>query len=211
MRRLPVISIVFVCILLLSIGTIMGYFFGVKNINQKPEPNNDIVKNNDEADNSRNNDSKRIDPIDDFELSQIEDDFVGPNTKILYTIIYLECNHNIEKTKYPEKDMINMTKNQFEEYINNNFPNWEVTSFSHDLITINIEKNHLCPNHYVIGEKDGKIAVYTINENGERRLDKIINNAPVSLLKEIDQKKLEKGIVVDSLEEVSEILENFIS
>lgn len=211
MRRIPAISIVFVCILLISVGMIMGYFFGMKNINQKPNPQNDIAQNNSQTDNPRNNDLNSIDPIDDFELSQIEDEYIGPNTKITYMTIYLECNHSIEQIKSPEKDMVNMKKDQFEEYINNNFPNWKVTSFSHDLITINIEKNHLCPNHYVVGEKDGKIAIYKINENGERRLDKIIDNSHVSLLKEIDQKKLEKGIVVDSIDEISEILENFIS
>ena len=42
-------------------------------------------------------------------------------------------------------------------------------------------------------------------------LDKVFDDYPISLLKEIDQKKLKEGIRVDSLEELSDVLENFIS
>ncbi len=211
MRRFPSITIIFICILLVSVGMLSGYFFGMRKIIQKPNPNSNITENNVQTDNEEGDSLNEGEQIDDFELTQIEDEYIGPNTKIKYTTIYLECKHSFEEIKLAEKDMVNMKKDQFIEYINNNFPNWKVTTFSHDLVLINIEKKHLCPNHYIIGEKDGKIAIYTINENGEKKLDKILNNAPISLLKEVDQKRLEKGIVVESMEEVSEILENFIS
>ncbi|MFA7412600.1 MAG: BofC C-terminal domain-containing protein, partial [Tissierellaceae bacterium] len=74
-----------------------------------------------------------------------------------------------------------------------------------------ITKNHLCENHYVIGEKDGNIAIYRIDENGERKLETFFPDYPISLLMEIDQNKLIEGIVIDSQEELSDVLENFIS
>ncbi|TAH62993.1 MAG: hypothetical protein EWM50_04230, partial [Gottschalkiaceae bacterium] len=122
-----------------------------------------------------------------------------------------ECNHEIIETRLPEQNMINMTKERFEVFIINNHPKWKVELFSHNKITLFIEKNHLCQNHYVIGEKNGKIAVFRINEYGERILEKVYNDAPISLLKEIDQEKIKRGIVTDNKEELSDILENYIS
>ena len=104
-----------------------------------------------------------------------------------------------------------MTEKQYREYIKENYPNIKIISFSISEIVLREERDHLCENHYIIGQSDGKIAIYGIDENGERFLNKIFNDYSISLLKKIDQEKLTKGIVVDSEEELSDVLENFIS
>ena len=104
-----------------------------------------------------------------------------------------------------------MTEEEFNNYIEENFPNVKIISFSIDEIKLEEERNHLCPNHYIIGVSNGKIAIYSIDENGERVLNKVFEDYPISLLKKIDQDKLIEGIVVDSEEELSNVLENFIS
>ncbi|MCG4586227.1 BofC C-terminal domain-containing protein, partial [Anaerosalibacter bizertensis] len=87
----------------------------------------------------------------------------------------------------------------------------KIIAFSTQKIVLREERNHLCPNHYVVGESEGKIAIFKINDSGEKVLDKIFNDYPLSLLKEVDQQKLKDGIVVDNEEELSDVLENFIS
>jgi len=212
MKKIPSISIVLFSLMLISVGIFSGYLIGLKKVNQKPELDGITVEEKDNIKNSNDLDDINSENLaNEFELSQIEDNYIGPNTKIVYTIFYLECKHSIEEIEYPKVEMINMTEEQFKEYIKNKFPDWKVISFSHSLINIRVEKPHLCPNHFIIGEEKGKIAIYKIDEDGKKVLDKILDNAPVSLLKEIDQEKLKKGIVVDSLDEVYDILENFIS
>ncbi len=104
-----------------------------------------------------------------------------------------------------------MTEKQYRKYMKENYPNIKIISFSPREIVLREERNHLCPNHYIIGQADGKIAIYRIDEKGEKYLDKVFNDYPISLLKEVDQERLKDGIIVDSEEELSDVLENFIS
>ena len=148
--------------------------------------------------------------IDEIEIVQ-EEDRISPNTVIEVEINYKECNHTITKIAELDDIIINMTEEQYREYLKENFPNVKILSFSSKEIRLVEERNHLCPNHYIIGEADSKVAIYKLDENGERYVYKIFNDYPISLLKEVDQKKLKEGIVVNSEEELSDVLENFIS
>ncbi len=140
-----------------------------------------------------------------------EEERISPNTFVEKRIYYKQCEHSITKLDNVNEEIINMTEVQFREYIKENYPNIKILSFSPKKIVLREERNHLCPNHYIIGEFDGKIAIYRINEEGGKYLDKVFKDYPISLLKEIDQEKLKNGIIVDSEEELSDVLENFIS
>ncbi len=213
MKRISVASIVLLFLGLTVVGVFSGYYIGLKKISEKPNSQIENAENNlNMLENIRDN-NLRVDEDEnkDYEAGLVDGEIIGPNTIIEYRTYYTECKHEITETANPEKHMINMTKKNFEGFIKNNHPKWNVEDFSHEKIIIFIEKNHLCQNHYVIGEKNGKIAVFRIDENGERVLDQIYNDAPISLLKEIDQEKIIKGIVTDSKEELSDKLEDYIS
>jgi len=154
--------------------------------------------------------TKENNHIDDMEIIQ-EEDRISPNTVIELEINYKECNHSMTKTVELNDIIINMTEEQYRKYIRDNFPNVKILSFSGKEIRLLEERNHLCPNHYIIGEADNKVAIYKIDENGEKYVYKIFNECPISLLKELDQKRLIEGIIVNSEEELSNVLENFIS
>ncbi len=211
MKKNSLFSIIVVLCGLTAIGMLSGYYIGIKKTNQKPQPSieNVVDKHNAPDDTIINN--AEIDEDEDYEAGLIDEERIGPNTILEYKTHFEECNHETVETKALEKHMINMTKNAFEEYIKGSHPKWEVESFSHEKIVVKIHKNHLCQAHYIIGEKNGKIAVFKVGENGEWLVEKIYNDSPISLLKEVDQEKIEKGIVVDSEEELDNILENYIS
>ncbi|NLY85158.1 MAG: hypothetical protein GX077_02250 [Tissierellia bacterium] len=140
-----------------------------------------------------------------------EETKISPNTVMEERIYYTTCEHVISKTSPVSDRYINMSREELIHYLEENHPDRKLISFSANKITIGITKNHLCENHFIIGEKDGKIAIYKIGESGEKIVDTIFEDYPISLLMEIDQEKLIEGIRVDSEEELSEILENFIS
>ena len=148
--------------------------------------------------------------VDDMEIVQ-QEDRISPNTVIEVKINYKECDHSMTKIVELDDIIINMTEEQYRKYMEENFPNVRILSFSSKEIRLSEERNHLCPNHYIIGEADSKVAIYKIDENGEKYVYKIFDEYPISLLKELDQEKLKEGIVVDSEEELSDVLENFIS
>ncbi|SCG83563.1 hypothetical protein DW1_1996 [Proteiniborus sp. DW1] len=210
MKRISVVSTIAILFGLAAAGMLSGYFIGIKNTNQKSQPQiENIVGSQD------NPEDERIDTIDidddNHETGMVNEEKIGPSTILEYKIYYSECGHEAIKTVELENHMVNMSEDDFQKYIKGNHPKWEIESFSHEKILVKINKDHLCQNHYIIGVKNGKIAVFTIGENGERLIKKIYNDSPISLLKEVDQKKLEKGIITNSKEELEDILENYIS
>lgn len=140
-----------------------------------------------------------------------EENRISPNTFVEKRIHYKACDHMVTETNPADSEIVNMDRDEFNEYISSTSSDLRLISFSHTKIVLWGERNHLCQNHYIIGEEKGKIAIYKIGENGERILDKVFNDYPLSLLIKVDQDKIREGIVVDSEEELSEILENFIS
>ncbi|NLK43951.1 MAG: hypothetical protein GX300_06125 [Tissierellia bacterium] len=146
----------------------------------------------------------------DFEILK-EEIRISPNTIMDERIYYSTCEHIITKTNPINSDYINMSRDELIHFLEENHPDKKLISFSPNKITIGTTKNHLCENHFIIGEKDGKIAIFKIGESGERVVETIFEDYPISLLMEIDQEKLIEGIRVDSEEELTEILENFIS
>lgn len=211
MKKISVTSVVLLVLGLSIVGILSGYYYGLKSASLKPSPQIENPENVPNNINYTEENKPSTNEQDNHETGSIDDELIGPNTVIEYLTYYTECNHETVESIEPENHMINMTKEDFEGFIKNNHPKWKVEDFSHDKIVVLIEKKHLCQNHYVIGEKDGKIAVFRIDGNGKRVPDRVYNDAPISLLKEIDQEKIIEGIVTDSKEELSDTLENYIS
>ena len=195
MNKKNIILIVSFSAVLFLISFITGY--KIMNYRAKQEP---LALNKDNENNSNL----------DLEIL-MEEETISPNTNIVLKTYYNACQHSIVNFKSADDEIINMTKEQYEKYITENYPNIKIIHFSVEEIILREEKNHLCPNHYIIGESDGYIAIYGIDENGKKFLDKVFTDYPISLLKEVDQKNLINGIIVDSEEELTDVLENFIS
>ncbi|HHV46038.1 MAG TPA: hypothetical protein GXX53_03905 [Tissierellia bacterium] len=150
---------------------------------------------------------------DDFEELAIlhEVERITPNTFIEIRIHYNKCNHNITKLNEKDNNIVNMTEEEYRDYLKEHYPNVKIVKFSSREIILEEERDYLCPNHYIIGEHEGKIAIFKIDENGERVLDRIFVDYPITLLKEIDQEKLKEGIIINTEDELTDVLENFIS
>ncbi|EOD00677.1 BofC C-terminal domain-containing protein [Caldisalinibacter kiritimatiensis] len=194
MKKVSILSLAITCLIVAFFSFMIGYF--VIDVQKNEKPPNEII-GSEEKDNE-------------IEINAKDDVYIGPNTDIEYITHYLKCNHYKSEVKNPDIKMINMDEEEFKNYIHSINQEWKVALFSHDRVVIKIEKEHLCPNHYIIGVKDEKIAIFKINKNGERKPYKIIN-VSITTLKKIDQEKLKKGIIVDSEDKITDVLENFIS
>ncbi|MEW8973331.1 MAG: BofC C-terminal domain-containing protein [Tissierellaceae bacterium] len=140
-----------------------------------------------------------------------EENRISPNTLVEERIHYKKCDHIITEANMADYEIINMTRKEYENYLKANYPNKRLISFSSTKIVIWGEREHLCKEHYIIGEENGYIAIFRIDDNGEKVLYKIFEDYPISILVEMDQEKIREGIIVDNEDELSDILENFIS
>lgn len=195
MKKSSIIIIFISCLVLFLSSFFYGYYFTGNKISKKPDFNN-----------------TESNGINGNEVEIIKEEIrVSPNTSFKLETYYAKCGHTIKDEIEFDNGVINMSKNDFNNYIKEKYQDLKLVSFSFDEVVLRKIKNTLCQNHYIISEFEGNIAVYKIDQMGEKVLYKKLEDYPLSLLKEIDQEKLKKGIIVDSEEELSDVLENFIS
>ncbi|MFY9613388.1 MAG: BofC C-terminal domain-containing protein [Tissierellaceae bacterium] len=192
-NRLILISSFFVVFLVVSF--ILGYYLMNRSIKNRQAAEGEEI----DQDNKTNIEIVR------------EENRISPNTLIEERIHYKACSHLITNTYLADDEVVNLTRDEYETYLASNQPHLRLVAFSNVKVVLYGEKNHLCQEHYIVGEHNGYVAIYKIDEKGERVLFKSFTDYPISLLIELDQEKLREGIIVNSEEELSDILEDFIS
>lgn len=132
------------------------------------------------------------------------DNFITPNTKVIFRTYFTECSHIMDKEPENPKEFVNLT----EEELKIRFSDWMVNEFSPQQVILTREIRTYCPKHYIIGAKDGYIAIYVYNSEGKKVLYEETETS-ISTLTPEDQKNLEYGIVADSEDELQQKLEGF--
>ena len=137
-------------------------------------------------------------------------DTISKETTILYKTRYTQCNDTIKETAEPTLELIGLNEKGLEKYIKENNSKWEIESFSKNEIVLVKMVNKVCPNHYLISVNNGYISIYKYEEDEEKVL---IERTEVSIknLPTVDQEKLQRGIIVETLEDVYQLLEDFSS
>jgi hypothetical protein len=132
----------------------------------------------------------------------IPNDLITAGTKITFKTYFTLCSHIIDKDPENKSDFINLSKSG----LGDKFPDWTINEFSSQQVVLKREVQTYCPRHYIIGSKDGYIAIYVYNDDGIKVLHEM-TESPISILTTDDQKNLEYGIVADSEEELQQKLE----
>lgn len=128
-----------------------------------------------------------------------------PNTEIVFETLYSGCSHVETVTQEIETDDINKD----EEYFNNKYGDeWNVVNFSENTVELYKEKDGICDKHYLVKEKDGYIAIYSLDSLGNQSL-KEITDVYISYLPDEDKALLEKGINVIGDNELERTIADF--
>lgn len=133
-----------------------------------------------------------------------EEEKTTPNTLLILKKEYKHCGHTIKEYVEIPADLVNLTKEQIQKEYNN----WIVEEFSEDVVILSKKVEGSCNQHYVLREKDGKIAIYNITDLGKEEL-KEITDISIEYLTEDDLLKLNGGIMAYGQEELNSIIEDF--
>lgn len=125
------------------------------------------------------------------------------DAKFTKKTLYKVCGHTIESSSDLPKEIKDFTIEQFK----NSYKDWTIEKFSPDEVIISKETNSKCPNHYIVKEKNGKVAVTYQTPVGGTSI-KEITNIEISSLSKADQDRLRQGIIVNSNEKLAELLED---
>lgn len=132
-----------------------------------------------------------------------ETEMIQPNAILSMEKHYSVCNHTIKSESVVPSDLVNLTKKQ----LASAYSEWQIKDFSPKKIIMTQTINSKCQNHFVLKIKDGFVAVFyekPINGVSLKELTPL----PASSLPEKERKKLEEGITLESLDELSQVLED---
>ena len=127
-----------------------------------------------------------------------------PNTKIIYETLYNKCN-DVETS---EENIKSEDVNKNEDYFKNKYSDWNVSEFLENRVKLSKEIDGICDKHYVIKEKDGYIAVFTLDSDGNENL-KEVTDIVTQYLTEDDMMLLKNGIKVNGDNELIQTLSDF--
>lgn len=134
---------------------------------------------------------------------------VTANTELVQKIIYLKCNdEEILRTKVPE-NLVGSSIYQLEKI----YPGWTFEKFDSNEVNMTLKVDAYCrehANHMFIGIQDGSVAVF-YGKPGIKPIIKEITAIKVDKLMAQDIEELQRGIIVQSAEDLLQTLEGLQS
>lgn len=179
MRKLIILGIL---IFIVSIG--VGYIYSSFLINDE---DSEIKFQEDNVEEAIENgiDLKTVEAIS-------EEEKVLPNTEFAIKEYYDECSHfKFEYVELP-KELINLTRQEIDDYYNDEY---EVEEFENNSLIISKEINGLCDNHFFVKLGNEHIEIFRLNTDGSFSLYKETDISKDYLPAE-DIEKLEEGIYI---------------
>jgi hypothetical protein len=182
-----------VCMALLVISFTIGYLV----MNQKTP---DMVQRPDEEGKAKEQEEQQTDNT---YMDYVPEPVSSSQTRLLLKTFYKGCGHTaVERQDIPEQ-----LAGLREEELLEHYPGWEGEKFQGDEIVLFRLVEGACPGHYVLRMLSGYVAIYMTVEKGEETLVEV-TDIPVSILRLKDQQRLREGIMLDSMEEVNQYLED---
>ena len=195
-------------IAIIIVGIVFG--IGIYNNGKSHDKQNNIVENNINLVSEKILDecTGEYEEIEKQAKNEIEtnsnEEKISPNCLITLKRYYNECNHTINEYIDVPKELVNGTK----EDIQKEYPNWEIQKYSSNEIIIYKEFDSNCGQHFILRDNDGKIVIYKINEkNEEEEYER--TEISVEYLTDTDKIEIQKGIRVNGIEELNQLIEDF--
>lgn len=150
-----------------------------------------------------------VDEANNFEEIEVEEtnsneEKTSPNCKLTMKRYYNECGHSIEEYTDLNNELVNKTKDEIQQV----YSAWTIDKFSNDEIIISRSFDSQCGEHYIVRDKDGKVAVYLLSGDGtETELQE--TEISTEFLTEADKLELQNGISANGRQELNQVIENF--
>ena len=194
MRKGYLISIIgiSIAIILAIVGIII-----VNNSNKQLDIGNENTENKETMQNNLNANIQLV-------TTSSDEEKTSPNCLLTFKTYYKKCEHiTVENKEIPE-ELVNKTREEIESFYND----WKVVTYDKLQILLYREEDGICNEHYIIKEKDGYIAIYTIDEKGKETLQEL-TQILTAYLPEEDLTRLREGIKIQGKEKLNQALEDY--
>ena len=137
------------------------------------------------------------------EETSSEGEKISPNCSIIFRRHYNDCGHTLEQYSSIPTELVNKT----EEDLQQQYEGWTIEEFSRNQIVLYREFDSECGEHYVLKEKDGKVAVYLRVGDSEEFVED--TDIATEFLTETDRIELQNGIEANGRAELNQLIEDY--
>ena len=96
------------------------------------------------------------------EETSSKEEKISPNCSFTIKTYYNKCGHTTSEYSNLPDALVNLTKEQLQE----KYPEYEIEKFTSNEIILYQEKEGECGEHYIVRDKEGKVVIYKILEDG---------------------------------------------
>ena len=129
---------------------------------------------------------------------------ISPNCFITMKKTYNKCGHTTSEYIAIPKELVNKTKEDLEE----KYAGWTIDKFSDTQIVISKKEEGECGEHYIVKDKDGKVVIYKLLEDGTEN-EYEVTDISTEYLSETDKINMKNGIKVNGKQELNQLIEDF--
>lgn len=129
---------------------------------------------------------------------------ISPNCFITFKVKYKKCGHitsNCEKVKH---NLVNKTKEELQK----EYSDWNVEEYSDNNIVLSKNDEGYCGEHYLVQDKDGRVAIYRILEDGTKQNFEE-TEISTEYLSDSDKIQIKEGIRVNGKQNLNQLIEDF--
>lgn len=190
MKKSYIIGIIITSILAILTGIIVVFF---TNKNTKINKEKQLAKQTE-------NTSVNIEVI----STVASEEKTTPSTVFIFNTKYNSCGHENSKTTEIPEELVNKNEKEVKE----KYKDFNIKKFTSNEVIFEKTVDGICDEHYILREKDGYLAIYTIDLFGKETL-KEMTHIVTSYLPETDLAKLKEGIQVVGKEELNSTIEDY--
>lgn len=129
---------------------------------------------------------------------------ISPNSSLTQKKYYNGCGHTTRLYLKMPEGLVNKTKSQLQEI----YSDWNIETFTSNEIVLFQNIDGECGEHYVVKDKNGKVTIYKVTEDGEE-VEFEQTQITTEYLPETDKVNMKNGISVNGREELNQLIEDF--
>lgn len=199
MKKSIIISAI---IVLFILGTVIGVIL-IKNFSDQKKT--EIAKQNQEEiyDECTDEYEEMVESNTLVKETSSEGEKISPNCSIIFRRHYNDCGHTLEQYSSVPTELVNKTKEDLQEQ----YQGWTIEEFSRNQIVLYRDFDSECGEHYILREKDGKVAVYLKTGDTEELVEE--TDIATEFLTETDRIELQNGIEANGRVELNQLIEDY--
>ena len=133
-----------------------------------------------------------------------QEEKISPNAALILKREYKTCGHTTTTYQDIPEELVNLTQEQLEE----KYPDWKVEQFLDTQVVLLKEEEGSCNEHYMVRQKDGRVAIYEVLEDGTEK-EYEITDISTEYLTQTDKINIENGIEVNGKQNLNQLIEDF--